>query len=58
MVIESDEAPAMAEWEGKTYYFCSAACKELFEEEPADYVGGAPVEAGADGDSGTGDPPS
>ena len=35
--------PATAEYRsfqnGKTYYFCSAGCKEAFDKDPAKYVG-------------------
>jgi Cu+-exporting ATPase len=27
-----------ATYDGKTYYFCSAACKETFNADPAQYV--------------------
>ena len=34
MTVEEDEAAATAEYDGKTYYFCSAACRKDFEERP------------------------
>lgn len=38
MTIEPEEAAATSEYEGTTYYFCSAGCKEAFDAEPAGYV--------------------
>jgi P-type Cu+ transporter len=39
MRIDSDDAVAESEYEGKTYYFCSEACHEAFEADPAAYAG-------------------
>ena len=41
MTIDSDTAKARVEVEGRTYYFCSASCREAFEADPERYVGGA-----------------
>ncbi|MHB8867267.1 MAG: YHS domain-containing protein [Thermoleophilia bacterium] len=38
MKIDSDSAVGTSEHEGKTYYFCSADCKEEFDEDPDSYV--------------------
>jgi Cu+-exporting ATPase len=38
MTVEEDEAAATAEYEGKTYYFCSVGCKKDFEEDPETYL--------------------
>jgi len=38
MTVEEDQAAATLEHGGTTYYFCSADCKEEFEENPEDYV--------------------
>ena len=38
MMVEPDAAAAKAEYDGKTYYFCSADCKEEFEEDPKSYI--------------------
>ncbi|MES1259605.1 MAG: YHS domain-containing protein, partial [Gemmatimonadota bacterium] len=27
MMVDPDDAPATSEWEGKSYFFCSATCK-------------------------------
>jgi Cu+-exporting ATPase len=40
MTIESTDAAASSRWEGKTRYFCSTACKEAFDANPAKYEGG------------------
>ena len=29
MTVEEDEAAATADYDGKTYYFCSAACRKI-----------------------------
>ena len=38
MKIKKAEAKATFEYEGKTYYFCSAGCKETFAENPEKYA--------------------
>ena len=38
MRIDPDDAAATAEHEGKTYYFCSEACRDRFEADPASYT--------------------
>ena len=38
MEVEPDEAPAKAEYEGETYYFCAPGCKKKFEENPEKYI--------------------
>jgi P-type Cu+ transporter len=38
MTIEQDEAAASTEYEGKTFYFCSVACKNDFEADPQAYL--------------------
>lgn len=38
MKIDADSAVATSEYKGKTYYFCSADCKEEFDEDPDSYV--------------------
>ncbi len=34
MTIAEDEAAASAVYKGRTYCFCSAACRDDFEEDP------------------------
>ncbi len=38
MEIERKKATATHEYQGKTYYFCSAACQANFASEPQRYV--------------------
>jgi len=40
MDVDPKTAPAMSEYMGKTYYFCSLACKKTFDANPAKYTGG------------------
>ncbi len=37
MAVRSD-TPHYADFEGKTYYFCTEACKTKFSSEPAKYA--------------------
>jgi Cu+-exporting ATPase len=39
MKVTKDGAAGSAEYQGKTYYFCSAACRQAFSENPGKYVG-------------------
>lgn len=37
--MEMDEGtPLKTKFEGKTYYFCSIVCKNVFEKEPHKYA--------------------
>lgn len=38
MMIEENTAVASSDYQGKTYYFCAIACKEMFEEDPERFV--------------------
>jgi len=38
MKIKKSEAKVTCEYNGKTYYFCCAGCKEKFEKDPEKYV--------------------
>ena len=38
MMVDEKTAAAIASYEGRTYYFCSASCKSKFEKEPRKYV--------------------
>ena len=38
MQISKDQAAGKSEYEGKSYYFCSAHCKDAFNKQPAEYV--------------------
>lgn len=39
MDVDKQKAAGHSEHHGKTYYFCSAACKQKFDKEPAKYAG-------------------
>ena len=41
MEVYENIAPAMMLYEGETYYFCSKACRGLFENNPGAYLPGA-----------------
>ena len=38
MAVDEKTAAATASYEGRTYHFCSAACKSKFEKEPRKYA--------------------
>jgi len=38
MRIDTDDAAATAEHEGKTYYFCSQICHDAFVADPVSYA--------------------
>ena len=38
MMIDDTTATARSNYQGKTYYFCSEACKKSFDADPARYV--------------------
>ncbi len=38
MEIEAAKAAGASIHDGKTYYFCAAACKEAFDADPSKYV--------------------
>lgn len=38
MEIGEDTAEAKIEYKGRTYYFCSEACKESFEKNPERFL--------------------
>jgi YHS domain-containing protein len=38
MTVDEKGAAATAVHQGKTYFFCSAACKVKFEKAPAQYT--------------------
>lgn len=37
MPIEEADAAGQSEYEGQTIYFCSSACKEKFDANPAQF---------------------
>lgn len=38
MQVEPDNAAGKSEYQGKTYYFCNAACKQKFDRDPQQYA--------------------
>jgi len=38
MEVEEKKAAAKAAYQGMTYYFCAAACRETFVKAPEKYV--------------------
>ena len=38
MEINAEDAEATAEFRDKTFYFCSEACKEAFEQNPERFI--------------------
>jgi len=38
MDVEEATAAGKSEYEGKTFYFCSAECQEEFEDDPESYL--------------------
>jgi YHS domain-containing protein len=47
MDLDESQAKAKAEYEGKTYYFCSDACREEFEPYPEQHALGVGAGSGA-----------
>ncbi|MGE5576075.1 MAG: YHS domain-containing protein [Syntrophothermus sp.] len=43
MMVDEKSAAGKSDYQGKTYYFCSAHCKAEFDKNPARYAGGAAV---------------
>ena len=39
MQVDEKTAAGRSEYNGQTYYFCSAGCKKSFDKEPEKYVG-------------------
>ena len=46
MDVDPKTAAGKSEYQGQTYYFCSAGCKKAFDKEPAKYAGQAQHHAG------------
>ncbi len=38
MQIEKADAAGQSDFEGRTYYFCSSACKEQFDANPTRFI--------------------
>ena len=39
MEVDIAETDLKSEYKGKTYYFCSAGCKENFKRNPEQFIG-------------------
>src|SRR3990172_8224728 len=48
MTVDPHTSKHHTEYRGRTYYFCSARCRERFEAEPEKYVASEPVTAKAE----------
>jgi Cu+-exporting ATPase len=46
MDIQPEQAAAQSEHKGQTYYFCSAQCKQQFDQDPQRYATSQPATAG------------
>lgn len=46
MDVDEKTAASKSEYQGQTYYFCSAGCKRAFDKEPQKYVGKAQAPSG------------
>jgi YHS domain-containing protein len=42
MQLEDDTAPETSVHDGTTYYFCSATCKQMFDQHPEYYLSEIP----------------
>jgi len=40
MTVEKSKAKHKTEFQGKTFYFCCAGCKQKFEQSPECYLAG------------------
>jgi P-type Cu+ transporter len=38
MTFDSSQADAQSTYQGQAYYFCSAECRKLFDENPEEYL--------------------
>ena len=36
--IDPTQARLRSDYQGRTYYFCSLVCKELFDQDPQRYI--------------------
>jgi len=48
MEVKKEGAKHTYEYEGKTYYFCMAGCKEKFEANPGEYLNAVDPVCGMD----------
>ena len=38
MIVKTDEAAGRSEYQGKSYFFCSVACKDRFDRNAQTFV--------------------
>ncbi len=38
MQVDEKQAAHTSTYEGRTYYFCAAGCKQAFDQDPGKYV--------------------
>ena len=38
MDVQPEQAAGQSEFQGRTFYFCCPACKEIFDREPERYA--------------------
>ena len=38
MEVSEPDAAGQSQYDGETYYFCSASCKERFDQNPQQYA--------------------
>ena len=41
MTVDPEKSTAASTYRGKTYHFCSASCRDTFEQAPEKYLSGA-----------------
>lgn len=46
MNIDESAAAGRSEYQGRTYFFCSSACKTKFDQNPQQYAGRSSAEPG------------
>lgn len=42
MEVDEQTATLKSDYQGQTYYFCSAGCKRSFDKAPEQYIGKQP----------------
>ena len=50
MTIDPAQAAGQVQYEGRTYYFCSAHCKGKFEADPKEYAAPSSRQKPGEGD--------
>ncbi len=44
MIVSEEKSAFKSEYNGKTYWFCGAGCKERFDKDPDRYLGDKPAD--------------